>query len=329
MSARRAHPAPTPSFHGEYRLIDLGEADPVAVQGFCECVAASVGRGDSPPTVLVATTSTPHASLGFHQSFEGELDRKFLKRRSVPALRRVTGGGLTWHDRSQVFYQAIFPLGGEMPAGPGAFRSFLAPALRMLRRLGIRATLRAPADLVVHHRKISGNAGGEWEGCGILQGDILGQLDVASMAGILRSPHPAFRHLLEQEMEEALTSVAAESRAVPSAVLRRGMAREFLLDRLFRARVGVASSSELREFRHRVRPRHRSNGWLRSSPPTALADPLFRKVRVAGERFVEASEDPECPGAVLLRVRDLGRELLSYRAPPVGEYRGLSDLRRR
>ncbi len=312
-----------------FRLLDLGAVEPYRAQTLVEAIAPSVARGTSPPTVLLAAPERPYASLGFHQSYDEEIDEGFVRRSQVPVIRRVTGGGTTWLDRSQAFYEFVYPTDGELPSGTEAFPRLLDGPLRALRALGVAARLRPPSDLVVGERKISGNAGGEWEGANILQGGLLGERDAGSMARLLRSPHPAFRDRLTKEIEGQLTSVSDElGRAVSGLELHQAL-RSALTEPAGPGLIpGALSEEEEGRFREEVLPRHRTPAWARLPAVASPTTGLLRRVRVAGSRFLEVGNEGGEEDGWTLRLVDDGRVLEAFALPPPERYRGPQDLRR-
>jgi lipoate-protein ligase A len=297
-----------------FRLIDLGRVDPGRAQAFAESVAAAVARGRSPPTILVAQSSRPSISLGFHQSGSVEVDRGFCRRHGVPVLRRVTGGGMIWLDPDQLLYTVVYPPGGTIPAGPPAFPLLLEAPLGMLRSMGVRARLRAPSDLVVHGRKIAGNAGGESEGASIVQGVLLLRANVRAMAGMMRSPHPGFRSVLAQEMARHITSVEQETGRAVGRGLHHRLVHAFRSAPGLRVRDGRPTPFELRHFREVVRPALRSRVAPVRTPGPTVATARVRRVRVAGERYVEAWREAGSSGELWIVVRRFGRAVEAFRA---------------
>lgn len=284
-------PGGSGSERAPWRFLDLGRCEPYVAQTFAESVAVSVAAGEVPNTLILAAPATPYLSLGFHQSYEEEIDDAFVRARNVPVIRRVTGGGTTWLDADQLFYQLVY-LDDALPGGSGGpadLGRFLRGPVRCLVSLGVPAELRPPSDLVVAGRKISGNAGGDWEGAHLLVGGFLGRADLDAMAGALRSPHPAFSSLLRREMADRISSLEREAVGVPA--LDRWTApllAAFEAEGLFRVRRGSATPAESRRFESEVRPRHLDPAWLRQPPPPRRASALVRRVRVAGSRFVVA-----------------------------------------
>jgi lipoate-protein ligase A len=299
-----------------WRRLDLGVCDPYRAQTFVESVAVSVGRGEAPNTVLYARPRRPYVSLGFHQSASEELDEEEVVRRNLPILRRVTGGGTTYLDPDQVFYQLVWREGdprGERWSGAGALREFLRGPRRALRDLGLEAEFREPADLVIRGRKVSGNAGGDWEGAHILVGGVLGHADTEAMAAILRCPDRRFRALLEREMQTLLTGL---DRELPGPVsletLPDRIDRAFAKEGLFRSVEGPPLEAEERRFVEEVGPRHRDPSWIQIPPVPRDPGPVVRSVRVAGPWHVWMMRG-EVPSAMFWGTSEGPRVVRAYR----------------
>lgn len=266
-----------------WRLLDLGSCEPVRAQAFVESVAESVGRGDSPNTLLVARPERPYISIGFHQSLGEEIDPEFLVRRPVPVLRRVEGGGTTWLDPDQWFYQLVYRDEGGGRGGASDLARFLQAPVRVLTAAGLRAEVRLPSDVVVGARKISGNAGGDWAEAHIVVGGLLGRTDSAAMAGLMRLPHEAIRPLLHAEIARHLTSWMDETGEAPDwARVRGDLVAAYQDLGLFRAEPGRPTEEEEARFSSEVVARHRDRAWMEVAPVPRPRDRLLRRIRVAG-----------------------------------------------
>ncbi|EQD27123.1 biotin/lipoate A/B protein ligase, partial [mine drainage metagenome] len=94
--------------------------------------------GEAPDTLILCRPDRPYVSLGFHQVSSEELEFAELKRRDLPVVRRVTGGGTTFLDPSQVFYQLVYraqPAPG-LSGGPTDFAEALRAPLALLEAFG-------------------------------------------------------------------------------------------------------------------------------------------------------------------------------------------------
>ena len=301
------------------RLLDLGSCEPFRAQAFAESVAVAVARREVPETLILCRPDRPYVSIGFHQVSSEELEGGELKRRGLPLIRRVTGGGTTFLDPSQVFYQLIYrgEPGTGLSGGPGDFATGLAAPLALLEGLGLSARLRPPSDLVVAGRKLSGNAGGTWEGAQLLVGGLLGTADVEAMAAVLRCPSRDFRDFVRRAMDEALTGLDRELSHPPSPrELSEKLRSSFEERGPWRLTPGDPEPSEEERFLTEVLPRHRDPAWVHLPSLPRAPSAVQRAVRVAGGRFCLLVEGP---GRAQYFVLANGQEVESaFRAGPAG-----------
>ena len=275
-----------------WRLLDLGAREPYMAQTFYEAVAKTVGSGDSPSTIILCHPSKPYVCIGFHQELEREIDVEFCESRGLPVIRRTQGGGATYLDSNQVFYQVIAREDSEaIPAGVEAiFEKLLQVPVNVYRTLGLPAEYKSLNDVIVGNRKISGNGAGRLDKAIILVGNIILDLDYEMMGLVLRVPSEKFRDKLAKSMREWVTSLKRELGYVPTREETKVLlAQEFqnVLDiRLVKA---VPSGEETRIFRGEVYPRHLSREWLYMPEWRHRQLGELRKVKVSGEvRVAEA-----------------------------------------
>ena len=161
-------------------------------------------------TVLrVYAWATPTLSLGRNQPARGRYDEARAAREGVAIVRRPTGGRAVLHDR-EVTYSVTAP--ADDRAGAGLHASYARInrlLLDGLRRLGVEASLAAPAgraavpslapcfetpaagELVAAGRKLVGSA--QWRDAGALlqHGSILVADDQPRVAALALEPVPA------------------------------------------------------------------------------------------------------------------------------------------
>jgi len=76
-------------------------------QTFYESVAEAVERGSSPNTLIMLQPGASSACVGYPQDLEKEIDLDYCRSVGLPVIRRSQGGGTTYLDGNQVFYQNI------------------------------------------------------------------------------------------------------------------------------------------------------------------------------------------------------------------------------
>ena len=273
---------------GEWRLLRLGALEPLKAQALYEAVAIAVGRGLVGRTVILCHPASPYVCIGYHQELEKEVDVDFCRSRGLPIIRRTLGGGATYLDSQQEFYQIVAPE-DEFPKPVGeAFRHFLQATVYVYRAFGLPAEYKPLNDVVIGGRKASGNGAGTFEGSAILVGNVILDMNYDMMARVLKVPDEKFRDKLAKSMRDWVTSLKRELGYIPP----REKIQELLVEGYEKIGMklvpGELTREEVRIFEEEVKPRHLSEDWLRM--PEMRHPSLGRAVKVmAGVKVVEAS----------------------------------------
>ncbi len=168
--------------------------------------------------LVIVSPKTPLASIGYFQDAEQEIDLQYCKELGIPFMRREVGGGATYLDEHQIFYQLIWRK--DNPKFPGAihdiFPWFSEAPVETYRTFGIQAEYRSLNDIITKEgRKIAGEGGGNIGDCMVFVGGVLLDFDYKTMSRILKVPDEKFRDKLYKTMEENLTTVKRELGVAP------------------------------------------------------------------------------------------------------------------
>ena len=169
-------------------------------------------------SLVIVSPQTPLVSIGYFQDAEQEVDLKYCKGSGIPFMRREVGGGATYLDENQIFYQLIWKRdnSGFPKAIQDAFPWFSEAPVETYRSFGIQAEYRAINDIVTkERRKITGEGGGNIEECMVFVGGILLDFDYQAMSKILKVPDEKFRDKVFKSMEENLTTMKRELGRIP------------------------------------------------------------------------------------------------------------------
>jgi lipoate-protein ligase A len=167
---------------------------------------------------VIVSPQTPLVSIGYFQDAELEVDLQYCKGSGIPFMRREVGGGATYLDEDQIFYQLIWRR--DNPKFPkvieDTFPWFSEASVETYRSFGIQAEYRAINDIVTKEgRKIAGEGGGDIEECMVFVGGILLDFDYQAMSKILKVPDEKFRDKVFKSMEENLTTMKRELGMIP------------------------------------------------------------------------------------------------------------------
>ncbi|MFQ5943398.1 MAG: biotin/lipoate A/B protein ligase family protein [Anaerolineales bacterium] len=257
------------------RLLDLGTVPAWQSQALYHAIAERM-RPDRPDTIILCRPGSPHLCLGYHQVYDEVLDRQECKRRSLPVYRRRLGGGATYLDSDQIFYQCIFHYTRIPVFVDRIYAQMLAAPVKTLRRLGIPAGLVSTNEIVADGKRLAGVGGGRIGEASVVVGNLLLDFDYELMARVWRVPWEPFRELASWALGQHLTTLRANGIAASLGSIQQILEEEFsrALGRpleLGRVTPGERSQSEraaLRLTSQEYLNLHASNG--RGEPMQAL-----------------------------------------------------------
>jgi len=274
-----------------WRLIDLGMAEPYVAQCFYEAVALAIDRGLSPNTIILVQPASPYVCLGYHQILEKEVDIEYCKEQGLPIIRRSQGGGTVYLNSDQIFYQVVASEDSKVIPHrvDELFEKLLQVTVYVYRKLGLEAEFKPLNDVVVNNRKISGNGAGRIGKAIILVGNIILDLDYDLMARVLKIPDEKFRDKMAKSMREWVTSLKGELGYIPSVNEIKKLLVEGY-EKILEIKLIPSSPSEdeLHIFENEVKPKHMSYEWLHMPELTHRELTIDRAVKIAdGVKVIE------------------------------------------
>jgi len=167
--------------------------------------------------VILCSPATTYVCIGYFQDVEQEVDVEFCRENDIPVFRREVGGGATYLDGEQLFFQLIIHRDNPLvPAGKLAFyRKFLQAPIESYRALGIPAEYREVNDIVANQRKVSGCGAAEIGDYYVLVGNLIVDFDYEMMARVLKVPDEKFRDKIYKTIYENLSTIKREIDPVP------------------------------------------------------------------------------------------------------------------
>ncbi len=188
------------------RLLNLGLVDSWQSQAIYHALAKQMNV-DSPDTIIICRPRSPYLCLGYHQLYEATLDRTECERRKLPVFRRRVGGGVTYLDSAQLFYQCIFHHTRAPFMAQDIYALMLAAPVATLRRLGLQAELRAVNEIEANGRRIAGIGGGRIGEACVVVGNLLFDFDYETMSQVWQAPWPSFRRLAALALRDRVATL--------------------------------------------------------------------------------------------------------------------------
>lgn len=191
------------------RLLSLGAIHWLRTQSVYHALAETM-TANSPDTLILAWPSQPYLCLGYHQELASVLDRAACEQLGLPIVRRRVGGGATYLDANQLFYQCVFHHTRVPAMVHDVYARLLAGPVATLRRLGLNAELRGENEIEVNGKRIAGIGGGRIGEAAVVVGNLLFDFDYDAMTRAWRAPSESFRHLAAEALRERVTTLWAE-----------------------------------------------------------------------------------------------------------------------
>ena len=169
-------------------------------------------------SLVIVSPKNPLVSIGYFQDATQEVDLKYCRESGIPFMRREVGGGATYLDENQIFYQLIWKKDNQkFPRAIDEIYPWFSQApIETYRKFGIQAEFRTVNDIITSTgRKIAGEGGGNIGDCMVFVGGILLDFDYQAMSRILKVPDEKFRDKVYKTMEENLTTMKKELGAPP------------------------------------------------------------------------------------------------------------------
>jgi len=169
--------------------------------------------------LVIVSPKVPLVSIGYFQDAAQEVDLHYCRKSKIPFMRREVGGGATYLDQNQIFYQLIWKKDNQkFPRAIDEIYPWFSQApIETYRKFGIQAEFRTVNDIITSKgRKIAGEGGGNIGDCMVFVGGILLDFDYQAMSRILKVPDEKFRGKVYKTMEENLTTMKRELGIIPS-----------------------------------------------------------------------------------------------------------------
>ena len=284
------------------RLLSLGATYWLNTQAVYHALAESM-TADSPDTIIFAQPLQPYLCLGYHQELNSVLDRRACAEMSLPIVRRRVGGGATYLDVNQLFYQCIFHHTRLPVIITDVYARLLAAPVATLKALELNAELRDDNEIEVNGKRIAGIGGGRIGQSAVVVGNILFDFDYNAMTRAWRVPSESFRQLASQALRNRVTTLWSElPRPVSPEEVQRMMIEEFARALNRPLEPGKLTSAEEAKIKE-VGKRLKSYSWL--SLHQNGAKPM-KSLKISRGVFIRA-EEAEVSGhnvRGVFRVRD-------------------------
>ena len=269
------------------RFLNLGAISPVQTQSMYHALAERMTR-EAQDVIIFCRPSAPYVCLGYHQVRDSVLDQAECERRGLPVLRRRLGGGATYLDGNQLFYQCIFHHSRLPVMLHDLYAAVLGAPVATLRRLGLNAELRDTNEIEVDGKRIAGTGGGRIEEACIVVGNLLFDFDFEAMTAVWRTPGSFFRLLAEQALRQQLVTLKQLSPSVSMEQIGETLQEDFS-HFLGRPLQNDQLTPEEIEFACEVARELTSDAFLSLHEERGTLEPM-RSLKISARAFIHSDE---------------------------------------
>ena len=156
----------------------------------------------SDDTVILCRPSSPYLCIGYHQVLESVLDTEVCEALKIPIMRRFLGGGTTYLDCHQIFYQCIFHHSRVPWRTEKVYQMMLDAPVKVLNRIGLSGKLRAVNEVEANSLRIAGIGGGRVGDAMVVVGNLLLDFNYSLMSSVWKVPNQSFRNLAMETMKK-------------------------------------------------------------------------------------------------------------------------------
>jgi lipoate-protein ligase A len=104
---------------------------------------------------LLLYVNEPSVIIGRHQNVLEEINHRFVMEKGIRVVRRISGGGAVYHDYGNLNYSFVRQYEHNTLVN---IKGIMHPIVAALNRLGVPGIVNDRNDIIVHGKKISGNA---------------------------------------------------------------------------------------------------------------------------------------------------------------------------
>lgn len=146
----------------------------------------------------------PTVICGRHQDVATEVDLDYCRENRIAVVRRKSGGGCVFADRSNIMFSCIIPATDVA----STFSSYTSAVAATLRGLGLDASATTRNDILIGSRKVSGNAFYRLGASSIVHGTMLYATDFTHITRAITPSRAKLESKGVKSVESRITTIA-------------------------------------------------------------------------------------------------------------------------
>lgn len=180
--------------------------------------------------VFILWINSPAVLIGRNQRVENEINPAFIEAEKINIVRRLSGGGAVYNDEGNINFTLISKRVRQEKDLRAGFEKFAKPLVLALQALGLPAVFSGRNDLLIHGKKISGNAQYRYRDKILHHGTILYNLDSQRMAQALRPKKEKFQSKGVKSVRSRVANIADYMDQPMDLISFKNYLQDFIMD---------------------------------------------------------------------------------------------------
>lgn len=211
---------------------------------------------------IILWQNTACVVVGKHQVLAREVHLPHAHKLSVPLSRRLSGGGTVFHDAGNINFTFILNASDGLPV---KFRTYMQPIVDYLNKCGVPAVFSDRNDIMVHGRKISGNAEHVRRNRVIHHGTLLFNSDLQTLNQLLHHDKSRYQTRGIQSVSSKVSNIS-EHIFISQENFKQGLIQH-LLQHFNLEHTRDVSSEEFEACKLLAANKYKTDEWLYGNSP--------------------------------------------------------------
>ncbi|MCF8229025.1 MAG: lipoate--protein ligase [Bacteroidales bacterium] len=202
--------------------------------------------------------NSPCVVVGKHQNTLAEINYEYIRKKNIPVVRRISGGGTVFHDPGNLNFTFVQNIKDENLVN---FRKFTAPILAVLETMGVHARFEGKNNLTLAGLKFSGNAEHVYKKRTLHHGTLLYSSRLSELSDALKFDPHRYTDKAVKSIRSRITNLQDFMKEKISISEFKNRIRDFVLDQYSDTSDYEFTKTDIENIEELVRSKYATWEW--------------------------------------------------------------------